>query len=58
MSFEEGKDVHKEESLISSQFLKNQRKSKTSLFSDFVFNPNSSYYKEFMLFICHDKKTY
>ena len=43
---------HKEESLISSQFLKNQKKSKASPFW-FLLN-NSLYYNECMLFIRHD----
>ena len=45
---------HKEESLISSQFLKNQKKRKTSRFSDFY--STNLYYNECMLFIRHDWK--
>ena len=46
---------HKEESLISSQFLKNQKKSKASHFLIVLFNKNHPYYNECMLFICHEK---
>ena len=47
-------ECHKEESLISSQFLKNQKKRKTSHFSDFY--STNLYYNECMLFIRHDWK--
>ena len=49
---------HKEESLISSLFLKNQKKSKTSPFLIFFYSIKFiPYYNECMLFICHEKKT-
>ena len=44
----------KEESLISSLFLKNQKKSKASPFSDFY--SIMPYYNECMLFIRHNLK--
>ena len=43
---------HKEESLISSQFLKNQKKKQNLMFFWFLFN--ILYYNECMLFIRHD----
>ena len=43
---------HKEESLISSQFLKNQKESKASPF--FYYYSIILYYNECMLFIRHD----
>ena len=51
-------ELHKEESLISSQFLKNQKKSKTLPFLIFYSIKTIPYYNECMLFICHEKKTY
>ena len=48
---------HEEESLISSQFLKNQKKSKASHFFIFYSIKIIPYYNECMLFICHEKKT-
>ena len=44
---------NKEESLISSQFLKNQKKSKASHF--FYSIKIVPYYNECVLFICHEK---
>ena len=49
-------ECHKEESLISSQFLKNQKKSEVSLFLIFCSIKIIPYYNECMLFICHEKK--
>ena len=46
---------HKEESLITSQFLKNQKKSKTSPFLIFYLIKIIPYYNKCMLFICHEK---
>ena len=46
---------HKEESLISSQFLKNQKKSKASPFLIFYSIKIIPYYNECVLFICHEK---
>ena len=47
---------HKEESLISPQFFKNQKKSKASPFLIFYSIKIIPYYNECMLFICHEKK--